>query len=149
MAWTYDTATLATSTLTQVRLLIQDTQTARQLFQDEEINWAISAEANVYTAAAALCDMLVAKAGNVKSKSVADTSITYDVQMYRGLASILRSRGAGHQVPFAGGISISDKEVQQQDTDAVQPRLFRGLADNPNANTPAPRASDSPLTRVP
>lgn len=141
MSWTYDVSKLSDATLgplMQVRLLIRDTVTTRQLLQDEEINWLIAQEANVYSAAAAACESLVAQAGGISSKSVADTSISYDVNFYRGLAGQLRSRALTHQLPYCGGISVSDKEAQQAQTDAVTPRMFRGLGDHPGAANPAP-----------
>lgn len=148
MAWTYSSD--FTTTRDQVRFLIQDTQTARQLVSDAEIAWVVSTEANVYMAAALLCDALVAKAGNIKTKVVGDLRLTYDPSYYRGLAAALRARGAGHQVPFAGGISISDKLEQQSDTDAVQPRAFRTELDNPRADQPSPgNDNNSSLYQVP
>ncbi len=131
---TYPPATLGQ--LMQVRLLIQDTNTARQLFQDNEIYFPITQEANVYMAAASLCRSLVAKAGSVKSKKVGELSITYDVAFYRMLAGQLEARGAGHQVPYAGGISVADKIAQQSDTDWVTPAIVRGLDNNPQAPNP-------------
>lgn len=136
MTWTYSGD--FTTGLDQVRFLIQDTNTGRQLVSDEEIEWVLSTEANVYMAAAAICDSLVAKAGSVKSRWIGDLRLVYDPHIYRGLAASLRSRGMGHQIPFAGGTSISDKQLQEQDSDAVQPRSFRTQLDNRQAEQPSP-----------
>lgn len=35
-------------------------------------------------------------------------------------------------MPYAGGISVMDKEMQEQDTDRVQPQFNIGLDDNLN-----------------
>lgn len=136
MSWTYSND--FTTTKDQVRFLIQDTNTSRQLVTDEEIEWLVSTEANVYTAAAMACETLVTKAGSIKSKWVGDLRIVYDASYYRNLAMSLRARGSSHQVPFAGGISISDKQTQENDSDAVQPRAFRTELDNPRTDQPAP-----------
>lgn len=136
MSWTYTPD--FTTKRDQVRFLIQDTQSTRPLLSDQEIAWVVSTEANVYMAAAMCCDTLVAKAGNVKTRWIGDLRVTIDAAFYRGLANMLRARGCSHQVPFAGGISISDKQEQEQDTDAVQPRVFRTMLDNPRANQPSP-----------
>lgn len=136
MAWTYNSD--FTTTRDQVRFLIQDTNTNRQLCSDAEIAWVVSTEANVYMAGALLCDTLVARAGSIKTKWVGNLRLTYDPKYYQGLAAMLRARGAGHQVPFAGGISQSDKLEQQMDSDAVQPRAFRTELDNPRADQPTP-----------
>lgn len=162
MAWTYDPtqfndATAGTYTGStkgirwQVRLYIFDTNTNRQLFQDEEIDWIQTTEMNAFTMGAALCDMLVAKAGGIRRKRISDFDISYDVEFYRSLAATLRARGAGHQVPYAGGISVSDKLAQQSNPDWVSPAIPRGLDNNPAAPGPASPPIDpngSPLTSI-
>jgi hypothetical protein len=135
--------------LDQVRFLIQDVQTNRQLATDEEINWVLSTEANIYMAAAAVCDVISSRYAGAKSRWIGDLRLVYDPAHYRGLAASLRARGAGHQTPFAGGISVSDKMIQQQDADAVQPRSFRTQLDNPAADQPSPGPDRNPLTSTP
>lgn len=148
MAWTYDPAkfnfTTESSTyppatlgqLMQVRFLIQDNITTRQLFQDDEIYWTLTQEDNVFMAAAVCCDQLIARAGSIKAKRISEFSISYSVAFYTFLAAQLRARGAGHQIPYAGGISISDKEAQQANTDWVPAAIPRGLDNNPTAPSP-------------
>jgi hypothetical protein len=152
MAWTYDLSKLSDATLGpryQVRFLVQDTNTNRQLVQDEEIDWTLSQAANVYTAAADICDSLVARAAGVQTRKVGDLTLTYDPKFYRELAATLRARGASDQIPFFGGQSISGKEANQNDTDAVSPAFAIGLDDNPAAPSPSTLAPTSPLVRVP
>lgn len=151
MGATYVAAEIADVPLFQVRFLIRDTNTDRPLFDDDEITWQISQEANIYTAAAGLCDILVTKAGGVKSKKVGELAITYDVGFYRSLSANLRARGAGHQVPYAGGISVSDKQGQEADTDATKPSVFRRLNDNPATRSiarPGSNNDSDPLTTI-
>ena len=149
MAWTYDVTLLQSATAGfysgstlgvryQIRLLLQDVQTARQLLQDEEIDWFQTTEMNAYMAAAAACSSLVARAGNVKSKRIGDLSLGYDPQFYDGLRLRLQARGMTYQLPYAGGLSIADKMSQQGNVDAVVPRFFLGLGDNPGASQPSP-----------
>lgn len=159
MAWTYDptkfndatpSGTYPPSTLgqlMQVRFLVQDTQTARQLLQDDEIYWLLTTESNIFMTAAACCDSLVAKAGSIHSKAISEFRITYNSEYYRALGATLRARGAFHQMPYAGGISISDKEAQQANTDWVPPAIARGLDDNPAAPSPA-TPSINPLMTI-
>lgn len=156
--WTYDAAAFnstaagsyAGTTIgqrNQIRLWIQDVNESRQLFQDEEIDWQITQEANAYTAAASLCDILVARAGGVKYKRIGDLALSYDPLLYRSISANLRARGMSYQVPYAGGISISDKQAAQNDSDWVPPTLPRGLGDNPEA--PKPRIPPTnPLTTI-
>jgi hypothetical protein len=162
VAWSYDPAAFLDTTAgfyppstvgtrNQVRFWIQDTQSSRPLLQDAEVDWTLTTESNVYMAAAACCDLLVAKAGNVRTRKVGDLELTYDPEFYRQLADVLRARGAGHQLPYAGGISIADKMAQENDPDWVPPRLFRGEFDNPDAEQPRPgiNTSTNTLTRTP
>ena len=154
MAWTYD-ATLMQSTTAgtytgstvglrnQIRFVVQDVRTERQLLQDAEIDWVQTLEANAYMMAAFCCEILVARAGNIKTKSVDGLSLGYDVEFYRGLAATLRARGLSNQMPYCGGISISDKQTQQDDADWVPARFFRGMFDNPRATQPSPTEENS------
>lgn len=148
MSWTYDTTQFNSSVAGsysgstigeryQVRFLVQDIHTARQLFEDEEIDWAVSTEENVYTAAASLCDVLVSRANGVKSKKISDFSIIYDIGFYETRGAMLRARGAGHQMPYAGGISSNDKQAQRNDPDWVAPSFARNLDENPAAPKPS------------
>lgn len=146
MSFTYDPALREDKD--QVRFLVGDTNESKAKFQDEEIAWVLRTEENVYTASASLCERLVVAAGSVKSKKIGDLSITYDPMFYARLAGQLRARGAGNQVPFAGGISVSDKLRTQQDADNTAPSVFRRLDDNPAAPTTAPLPPVPPLEQV-
>lgn len=141
--WSYD-AEMSTGR-DQVRFLIQDTTSTRQLFQDEEIDWMLTQEANIYMAGAALCDMLLMRNKGVKYKKIGDLSISFDSGLYKLLANQLRARGNNYQIPYAGGISSADKAAHTADTDAPRSAFARGLGDNPEA----PRVvgpSNNPLT---
>ena len=143
MAATYDASMPETKDF--VRFLIQDTNVTAAKFQDEEIGAIINTEANAYMAAAMLCDMLVTKSGGVKYKKIGELGISYDPAFYVTLANRLRSRGSGHQMPYAGGISVGEKTTQQDDTTATQPSIFRNLDENHQANKPA-IPPNNPLT---
>lgn len=154
MSWTYDVTKLTSAdqgTLVgsmigvryQIRLLLQDNNTNRQLLQDEEIDWFQTQEMNVYMAAAKCCSTLIARFGNVSSKRVGDLGLTFDPKFYEGLRLRLEARGLTYQVPYAGGVSISDKNAQQSNIDAVLPRFFVGFGDNPQSNQPSPGTQTS------
>lgn len=148
--WSYSNNP-ASSSKDAVRFLIQDVNTSKQLVQDEEIEWAVDQEANIYMAAARVCRTLVLKAGGQKRKRISDFDISYDPTMYATLAGSLEARGAGHQLPYCGGISIGDKLAQQSDTDAVSPSFAKNLDNNASAPSPAtpPVGNNSnPLTTI-
>jgi len=68
---------------------------------------------------------------------VGDLKINYKQRYdnYIALAEKLESKAAvSDAVPFAGGISVSNKDSLQADTDRVKPSIARGLHDNTNAN---------------
>lgn len=146
MPWTY-TGNPGSSEKDMVRFLIADTNTSRQLVQDEEIEWLLTQEMNVYMAAAACCRSLIVKAGGVRRKRISDFDISYDVQFYVTTMAQLTARGSSHQVPYAGGISVADKQAQQADVDAVTPAFVKDLDDNPAAPQPS-IPPNNPLTSI-
>lgn len=152
MGWSYS-GNPGASNKDAVRFLIQDTNTSRQLVQDEEIEWMIGQEANIYMAASQICTQLVVKGGGggVKRKKVGDLMIEYDTAFYRALAGSLSARGVGHQVPYAGGISKTDKQLQQTDPDWVKPKFARDMENNPAApqpQIPPGSSNDDPLNQI-
>ena len=127
MAWTYGNDP-SSSTRDAVRFLVQDIDTNRQLVSDEEIAFALAEHTNTYFAAALVADSLALAKGNIATKRVGDLSITYDPSFYGRLAKMLRRQGALRTgVPYAGGISVADKETNEADTDRVQPMFTREL----------------------
>jgi len=134
MTWTYDLTLLATSELFQVRMLIGDTDSTKQMLQDEEIGQLLVQYGNnIYLAAAAACRAIAAKLSkeaDQKTGKIA-TWLTSRVKWYlqaaegyEALASTTNARGYG------GGISLSDKANQEADTDWAQTYFKRGMMDN-------------------
>lgn len=131
MAQTYTVEDIATDETYQVRFLVGDTNLDAMVLQDEEIDWLLTQEANVYMAAAAAADKIilvmagasgaVGTTGPVTRKRIGQTDISYangrTSSQYETLAASLRRRGRSHQTIFAGGISQSDKDDRDLDTD--------------------------------
>lgn len=136
MPWTYS-GNPGSCDKDQVRFLISDTNIGRQLVQDEEIEWLLTQEMNVYMAAAAACRSLIIKAGGTRRKRISDFDISYDVSFYRTTMGELTARGSSYQIPYAGGISASDKMAQQSDVNAVTPAFVKNLDENAAAPQPA------------
>lgn len=144
MAFTYSGDPSASSR-DAVRFLLGDTVEAQAVFSDEEIAWALTQNANVYFAAAVIADSAVAQfsGGNesdVKTKTVGALSISYGskekAEEYRALGRSLRVRGAINSEirPYSGGISVSDKKLEEQDTDWDKPAFARGMHDYPGVD---------------
>lgn len=150
MPKTYAPQDISTDTLMQVRFLIGDNVTDKMIMEDAEIEWLISQEANVYMAAAAACDAIAlkiattdtasGKSGPILRKRVGQTDISYasasgrTSEEFKALGSMLRTRGSNYQMPFAGGISIADKDARE-DSDRPHDGFKRGMFDDPGGLT--------------
>jgi hypothetical protein len=139
MTWSYNIAALASTELYQVRLLIGDTNTNIQELQDEEINFFLTQEGNMYAAASICVQAIIAKYKELVDKSVADLRISYSqrLKQFQAVADNLANRSAQrYSMPYAGGISISDKEIDDNDCDRVPPAFKRGQFDLPGSDLP-------------
>jgi len=134
MSWTYS-GDPATSALDQVRFLLGDTDSDSPQLSNEEIDFLLSATGNEpWTAAIRGAYGLASKYSRKITKSMDDLSISYDqlAKHYRDLAVQLRNQAAMSSslaVPYAGGISVSDKLNDENDTDRTPPSFTRGMHD--------------------
>ena len=124
----------------RVRWLIGDTSNAdaTEFSKDEEIQWALTQEANIYMAAASVAMAIYRKSreGGVQELKVGETRIRYDRAMeFRALAEDLRARGSPYKNPTAGGVEKSDTESMEEDTSLIQPSFGVGMLDNPGATS--------------
>ena len=119
------------------RFLLQDTTgDPGEFLQDEEIEYLLTQEVNVYTASAMGAMLLAGRSHNVKTKKVGDLSITFGSEMWKDLADWLRGRGYGYRIPTAGGISRDDKRTLEDDSDWLVPDFFRDVHRHPQALKP-------------
>ena len=135
-AWTYDPSTIASNTLFQVRRLIGDVLADDPQIWDEEIAFFLTLRSNVYGAAAEACRSIAAQySRKVNTTSPGSISTEYGVQaehyltMARQMEQRSKLSGAG-SLPYAGGMSISDKRNISLNTDRVQPSFNIGMTDN-------------------
>lgn len=139
MSWSYSVADLATSTKDQVRLEIQDTNTNLQLLQDEEIEYAISQEATMWGAAARCAEIISRNYLQQADRRMGlRLFILYSkmAEQYSTMAKALRAKAVAMNLPYVGGISVTDKSIDQSNTDAVQPAFSRGMQSNPYQSDP-------------
>ena len=135
-----------------IRTLVSDTNTSRQLLTDEFIAYTLAAKPNVYLAAALCAETLVSStaataaylASNITRKKVGDLELSYGgggsaggsaADHYRALAKTLRLQAASRVAPFSGGISVDDKQTQQDDTDWSKPPFRLGQHDYDSLST--------------
>lgn len=134
MSWSY-TQNPSTSDKDMVRFKIGDTLASDQLLQDEEIS-SILVEQPDPTLAAAICSEAIAgRFSRLADTTVGKTSISYSQKAtaYMELATKMRKqyKQSYKAVPYAGGISEADKQIDKDDTDRTQPYFERGMFDNP------------------
>lgn len=131
MSWTYS-GNPSNSARDEIRFLVGDTDTTDQQVTDEEIAYAAANEANNQLAAARIARALAAKYSRKADKSVGDLSISYSqmAKSFWDLATKLESSGSiSGAAPYAGGISISDKQTVQDNTDRFVPSFKKGKFD--------------------
>lgn len=139
MTWTYS-GDPGASDLDQLRFTIGDTDTTDQQLTDEELNYLLTDRGSVAGAAVSALHALIAKYTRLVDQRTGDIDIKYSqlLQGYRDLlAQITSVGGLASIVPdniYAGGISESDKETVEQDTDRVAPQFSLGMHDNPTTN---------------
>lgn len=140
MGWSYSSS--VNTDKDRVRFLLQDTDTDRQLLQDEEILWLLQTEANVWMAAARAADLLASKSRGVGSRSIGGLSISYNAAQWTEIAASLRARGTTYQGMSAGGVNVADRDAIWENTDLLRPSFYSTLHQDPSASGPNTPASD-------
>lgn len=132
MSFSYDPTLPAD--LDKVRLFIGDTNSADPLLQDEEITGLLAMFGSVAIASVKAANAIAAKYARFADQETGDIAVRYSQisKMYRDLVAELQSGLAaiGGAMPYAGGISRSDKLSQELDTDRVQPSFTVDKDDN-------------------
>lgn len=133
MAYTNDPANKPSD---QVRFYVGDTDVASPDLTDEEVAFLLLEENdNTLRAAARAAETLAAKyTKRADSKKVGPLAIIQSnrantkAQEFGRLAAWLWARaGAGNAGPYAGGISVSDKNSRILDSDRVRPAFSRSM----------------------
>ena len=136
MTWTYS-GDPATSDRDEVRFLVGDTDPEDKMVEDAEINWAIANQSTTKLAAAVVLRALASKFSRMVTNKVGDLSTNCSdlATAFSDRANELDPSGLTKAtalcLPSFGGLSISGKETLSEDTDAVQPRFYRGQDDIP------------------
>lgn len=129
MTWSYNFP--LTANKDKVRFLIGDTDTNDHHVEDEEINYALESEGGVKPAAALICWSQAAKYAKQADKEVDDLRIYYSQksEAFRELAEQFTSQSSAAAaltvIPSAGGISKTQKQAMEDDTDRVEPAFTR------------------------
>jgi hypothetical protein len=135
MSWSFDVS--LNTDKDYVRYLIGDTNTNRQLVQDETIEAVLQNEANVWMTAA---DIIVAlyrgltAAGSLEDRKVGETRIRYQrISDLMANVAGLKARGSAHMKPSAGGVIQSETDSYDKDTSLDKPEIAKRMHRNPRA----------------
>ena len=141
-----------------VRLLVGDvsTSTSSEFLEDGAYTYFLSVTPNNYVAASLAASSLSALftgaaasgtgANGYLRKKVGDLELEKaDAQSYaasyKTLAGQMRKMSALGITPYAGGMTVSDKAANEQDTDLVKPAFTRSAFDNPGTVNPGASTS--------
>ena len=141
MTWTYS-GDPASNARDAIRFLTGDTDTNDQLINDEEIAWTNNQDTGSDTATTALYEVayrvmiaIASKFSRLADQSVGDLKVDMfqKATNAREQAALLKQqalREGNTPTPYAGGISVSDKEIDEENSDIVQPYFSRGQFTN-------------------
>lgn len=139
--WTYN-FNPGSSPLMLTRFLCGDTDESDPLLMDGELGYLLGLTGNTpLLAAERACEAIIAKLSRAANESVGAVRIEYAerVKGYRETKTLLTGRIAIEMaVPYAGGISLSDKSIAESDTDRTAPMYTVH-----SGNTPGLRAGDA------
>lgn len=132
MSWNYS-GDPSDSDLDAVRFMIGDTDTSDQQLSDAEVNFLLASYSVTVSARIAL-RRIIAKYVRYVDKSVGDLKISYSkrIDQYNGLLDQIDSEAVQEGIlePYAGGISISDKDAVEDNSDRVAPAFTRPMHSN-------------------
>ena len=144
MAWTYG-GDPAANARDAIRFLCGDTDTNDQLLNDAEVAWvnnqltgSDTATTALYNAAYRCCLLIASKFSRLADQSVGDlkVSMSQKAKAYRTQATELlelAGREGSVPTPYAGGITITDKEIDWDNSDIVRPGFTKGQFDDNRA----------------
>lgn len=133
MTWSYS-GDPSTSDRDALRFTIGDTNTNDQQLSDEELDYLLSQYGSVNAAALAACRALIAQYSRCVDQKTGDIDIKYSqriAQLKTMMSEISSDAVSGSlPVPYAGGVSQSDKTTVEEDTDRVAPAFSKRMTDN-------------------
>jgi hypothetical protein len=131
MTWSYNPVKTAKD---KVRLLIGDTNTCDQLLQDEEISYLLEQYNNFpENTGIQCCELIIAKLGRRADETVGSVSKSFSQQAagYFKTMEMLRTRvGLNGAKPFAGGLSVLEKQNNNKNPDRVKPIFSKHQFEN-------------------
>ena len=146
MAWTYGGDPSANAR-DAIRFLIGDTDTNDQLLNDDEIAWvnnevtgSDTATTGMYDASYRCCLIIASKFSRMADKAVGDLRVdmSQKAKGYREQAAELKELAAREGLvptPYLGGMTISDKDIDRDNSDMVEPSFWQTQFDDKGTTT--------------
>jgi len=138
MTWSYS-GSPGDSDVDEIRFWAQLTDEDDPLLTNEEITFIRTIEANNIASAARCCETLAnkfAREADIRTGASGEFSLKasqLSVQ-FAARGKDLRKEAIKYASPWAGSISIDDKQTQEDDTDRVKPAFKRDQFDDPQVN---------------
>ena len=146
MTWTYS-GDPATNARDSIRFLVGDTDTNDQLVTDE-VTGSDTATTDLYTVAYRVMLAIASKFSRLANQAIGDmrVDLSQKADNARTQAEQLRVL-AGREnlvpVPYAGGISVSDKRIDRDNADRVDPFFTSGQFANTSDYGAGPARADA------
>ena len=146
MAWTYGGDPSANAR-DAIRFLIGDTDTNDQLLNDAEIAWINNQVTGSDTATTALYESawramvaVASKFSRLADQAVGDLKVDLFQKATNARAQAdelkaLALREGNVPTPYAGGLTVSDKDIDRENSDMVQPSFWQGQFDDYGTTT--------------
>ena len=137
MGWTYS-GDPATNARDAIRFLTGDTDTNDQLINDEEIAWTNNQVTGSNTALTSLYEVsyrvllaIASKFSRLADQSVGDLSVSMSQKAEAARAQaaqlkVLALREGSVPMPYLGGMTTADKQIDGNDSGMVRPSFTRG-----------------------
>lgn len=137
MSFTY-TANLENNLRDLVRFTIGDRTETGHILEDEEIDALLAMNSNNTVIVSAICaETMAAELTTRQNRTIGDLRIRYSEQaenLYKLAARLRRQMSVALAIPYAGGISVSDKLANTLDTDKVAPAFSIEMQENTGAS---------------
>lgn len=131
MSFSYDLADFDTE-LNRLRLEIGDTDSDDYFLDDEEIAVIQSEKTSFYRRAAACCGLICAKVARDVNFKIGHFSENSD-KIYAHYEELMDKFNiqASTSYPWSAAISVSEKDLYENDESLVHPKIKLGLHDHP------------------
>lgn len=150
MAWTYG-GDPSSNARDAIRFLVGDTDTNDQLLNDAEIAWINNQVTGSDTATTALYESawramvaIASKFSRLADQAVGDLKVDLFQKATNARAQAdelkaLALREGNVPTPYAGGLTVSDKDIDRDNSNMIQPSFVRGQFRDPLAGSSSVR----------